>query len=1174
VSGTPSTEVSADLTGSGISDLVVLDKQNSTVSVLLGNGDGTFQAPHVYSGINYPRTVAIADVNGDGHPDIVIGANNGSIDVLLGNGNGTFKSAITTTIDPNGGKIIVAVADLTGDGDQDIIAADKNNGILGVLLNNGSGVFAPPRLYSVGTYPSSIAVGNLGNGHEDILVANEYSGTVSVMLGNGDGSFKDGPTLAVGDDPESIALGDLNGDGKPDLIVGDAGAYYQRGDTASVSVFLGNGDGTFKPPMKTVLQGDRLGQVAVGQLTGDGRNDVVVTTGYEDEPTDLVDVLLGNGDGTLQAPATFVVLNSPSTVSITDVNDDGKPDIVVPAEQHKGLSILINTASPLIFTPPKLVPTGNGPDTVVTADLNGDGIPDVVVGNQVDNTVQVFLGNGNGTFKAPETYSVATDPQQVLVANLGNGSLDIVEISQSSGDVTVLKGNGSGHFTALPAFPTTEIGFGPNPMTLANLSGNGDMDLVVADDSSGMIDVYQGNGDGTFNESPADYSMPMGAYAPSAFAVTSGVFTGTLPDIAVTDVSNNQVDVFLNNGSGGLDSVPGTYPVGTYPTSLAVADVNGDSKQDLVVADKYGSEVSVLLGNGDGTFAPQQTFATGKYPSQVIAADVNGDGKMDIITANAGNSDSPGHSVDILLGNGNGTFALPQVLLTGNYPRSVAATDLNGDGKTDLIIAAQSDNDLNIFLGGKPTIASGSSGAVTVQGSGGNDMTTVGYAGGKVIVNIDGQSQSFTKTALGAFAIMLGGGNSTLSISAGVPAVSIQGGSGNSSIIAGSADATIHSGSGNDFIVSSGKASSIKANSGNEDIVADARIETIHGGTGIDTIDPLKGGDSLKGGTGTSFFLDAGAKHPDTIVGGTGFSFAQYNPADTMSNIFQIIDPPPPSSGTAVAAAKPAASAGPADASGVTAQVVDGELKIVGTSGSDTISLTTDGANIDIAADGGSLTPVPLSGLTDIRVNGRGGADSIILAGDITLPATLDGNGGADTLVGGGGDNVLVGGPGGDSLVGGAGTNLLVPDQNTSFLSGPAGNDTLDGGTGFSIADFSYRTDALTLSNNGVADSGDTGQGEASKIMTNVSAIWGGSGGNTITGATGGEFLSGGDGANSVHGGGVNDLLVGGGGNDTVIVAAEPVSLYLINGKANEYGGVNNPSEDILQLDSLDTVIS
>jgi hypothetical protein len=1173
VAGDPSTEVSAALTGNGISDLVVLNKQNSTVSILLGNGDGTFQAAHTYTGINYPRTVAVADVNGDGHPDIVIGGENGDVDVMLGNGDGTFKAPIKTNIDPNGGNIIVATADLTGDGDQDIIAADRSDGLLGIVLNNGNGVFAPPRLYSVGNHPSSIAVGNLGNGHADILVANEYAATVSVLLGNGDGTFRDAPTLSVGDNPESIALADLNGDGKLDLIVGDDGAYYQKGDTASLNVFLGNGDGTFKPPTKTVLQGDRLGEVAVGDLTGDGKQDVAVTTGYQQAPTDFVDVLVGNGDGTLQPPATFVVLNSPGTISLADVNDDGKLDIVVPDEQHARLSVLLNTASPLVFTAPKLIHTGNGPVSVVTADLNGDGIPDLVEANQVDNTVQVFLGNGNGTFKTPETYSVDSVPEQVLVANLGNGHLDIVEISQSSGDVTVLVGDGSGHFTQLQAFATTTIASGPNPMALADLSGNGKMDLVVADPSSGMITVYTGNGDGTFDTSGSDYTLPMGTYSPSAFAVTAGVFTGTLPDIAVTDPDNNQVDVFLNNGSGGLDSVPGTYPVGLYPTSIAVADFNGDSKQDLVVADKYGSEVSVLLGNGDGTFAPQQTLPTGKYPTQVIAADVNGDGKMDIITANTGNSDSLGHSVDILTGNGDGTFAAPQVLLTGNYPRSVAAADFNGDGTLDLVVAARADNNLDLFLGGKPTITSGSGGAVTVTGSGGNDMTTVGYAGGKVIINIDGQSQTFTKTSLGTFAIMLGDGNDTLSVGAGVPAVSILGGSGNSSIIAGSASATIRSGTGNDFIVSSGRASSIKANGGNDDLVADAKVETIKGGHGIDTIDPLKGGDSLRGGGGTSFFLDSGAKHPDTINGGSGLSFAQYNPADAMSNIFQLIDPPAPLGSDAIESGGAAASVAPADAGTVTSSVSDGELKIVGSTGNDTISLTTDGTNIDISADGSTLTPVPLAGLSDILVNGRGGNNSISVASGITLPATLHGHHGADTLMGGGGDNVLIGGGGDDSLVGGADTNLLIPGLQNTFSSTPSGNATLNGGTGFSIADFSYRTDKLTLSNNGQATSGDVNQGEGIDIMPNVSAIWGGTAGDTIVGTVPGVFLSGGDGANSVHGGGANDLLVGGGGNDTVIVAAEPVSLYLINGSPNEYGGVNNPSEDILQLDSLDSVI-
>ncbi|MGA2231367.1 MAG: putative Ig domain-containing protein, partial [Tepidisphaeraceae bacterium] len=518
--------------------------------------------------------------------------------------------------------------------------------------------------------------------------------------------------------------------------------------------------------------------------------------------------------------------------------------------------------------------------------------------------------------------------------------------------------------------------------------------------------------------------------------------------------------------------------------------------------------------------------------------------------------------------NGNGTATLsgtPTNPVVASFPVTITASNGVGSAITQSFT-------LSIQL---PVITRTGT-TVTAVGTGANDTDLVSVSNGKVVITLDGMTRSFAMTSVGSVTLDLGDGNDTLSVSAGVPSVSIQGGSGNSSIMAGSADSTIHSGSGNDSIISSGKGSSLKANGGKDDLVADAKVETIHGGSGIDTIDPLKGGDSLKGGAGTNFFLDAGAKNPDTINGGTGFSFAQYNPTDVMSNIFEIIDPPDPVSASPAAITGNTLVGGPLDSSdSVAAAVVDGELQVTGTSGRDVISVTLNSAGTKLKVVGNDVNVglFSLAGLVAIHINGAAGADSISVGSTVTLPATLLGNGGADTLVGGGGDNVLIGGGGGDSLVGGAGTNLLVPDGNTSFLSGPAGNDTLDGGTGFSIADFSRRTDPLTLSNNGVADSGDTSQHEADEIMANISAIWGGAGGNTITGATGGEFLSGGAGANSVHGGGANDLLVGGGGNDTVIVAAEPVSLYLINGFSNKYGGVNNPSEDILQLDSLDTQI-
>jgi glucose/arabinose dehydrogenase len=213
-----------------------------------------------------------------------------------------------------------------------------------------------------------------------------------------------------------------------------------------------------------------------------------------------------------------------------------------------------------------------------------------------------------------------------------------------------------------------------------------------------------------------------------------------------------------------------------------------------------------------------------------------------------------------------------------------------------------------------------------------------------------------------------------------------------------------------------------------------------------------------------------------------------------------------------------------------------------------------------------------MTGLLGLQINGRAGNDSISVNSSITLPATLKGGLGDDTLTGGGGDNVLIGGIGNDSLVGGSnggsGENLLVPDQLSTFSSSPTGNDTLDGGAGYSIADFSHSTDALTLSNDGAANSGDLAAGEKSEIMSNVAAIWGGTANDTITGTQPNEFLSGGGGADSILGGGVNDLLIGGKGADTVLPAAEPVTLFLRDNATDLYDNVNTPSEDTLVLDT------
>jgi hypothetical protein len=335
----------ADLNGDGHLDLVVANVgmtgfgQEGVVSVLLGNGDGTFQAPVGYdSGGIGAQFVVIADVNGDGYPDLVV-ANScessadcnylgdtglGGVGVLLGNGDGTFQAPVRYS-SGGGNAYAVAVADLNGDGYPDLVVANwcesssvcsLGTGLEGgvsVLLGNGDGTFQAPVSYDSGGFnAASVAVADLnGDGHPDVVVANAGSGWVSVLLGNGDGTLQAAVDYSSGAAlPWAVAIADFNSDGKPDLAVGGGRA---------VSVLLGNGDGTFQAPVSYDTGGVSY-SVAIGDLNGDAKLDVVAVGSG-------AGVLVGNGDGTFQP----YHLRQPGgdSVAIGDANGDGKLDLVV-----------------------------------------------------------------------------------------------------------------------------------------------------------------------------------------------------------------------------------------------------------------------------------------------------------------------------------------------------------------------------------------------------------------------------------------------------------------------------------------------------------------------------------------------------------------------------------------------------------------------------------------------------------------------------------------------------------------------------------------------------------------------------------------------------------------------------------------------------------------------------
>ena len=335
----PRSVATADFNGDGRADLAVVNFDMNKVSVLLGNGDGTFQAAVNYAtnqnAIPGPSSVIAADFNGDGRPDLAVvhGANAiSSVAILLGNGNGTFQTAVNYSVALNPHSI--AVADFNNDGVADIVTDNFQNDSVSVLLGNGNGTLRTPVSYKTGSMPIAVAVGDFnGDGKADIAAANMGGNSISVLLGNGDGTFQAAVNYATGKGPASIAVGDFNGDGRTDVVVTAPG-------DSNVNVLLGKGDGTFQPAV-SYSAAKTLQSVTTGDFNGDGITDLAAT----DSGANSANVLLGNGDGTFQAPVNYAAGNQPIFVAVGDFNGDGRADLAVANYIGANLSVLLGTPS-------------------------------------------------------------------------------------------------------------------------------------------------------------------------------------------------------------------------------------------------------------------------------------------------------------------------------------------------------------------------------------------------------------------------------------------------------------------------------------------------------------------------------------------------------------------------------------------------------------------------------------------------------------------------------------------------------------------------------------------------------------------------------------------------------------------------------------------------------------
>lgn len=539
------------------------------------------------------------------------------------------------------------IGDFNQDGKLDII-----NSAGTVLLGKGDGTFITGTTLS--NAPSFVADFN-GDDKADVL-AFTSSNHLLVYLGNGDGTFQPAQDTYAAVPLAGMAVADLvTGVNEADVLVPNP--------MGGVLVYLGKGDGTFAAPVN--YPSPVLGQLFIGDFNGDGKPDVLGTS------YGLVSVLLGNGDGTLQAAKTTTSSALGFVQAVGDLNGDQKPDLVVSGNyNYTQMATMLGNGDGTFQSP------GDGfyPISISStlADINGDGKLDLLV--QSFPFLQVYLGNGDGSFTVGQSYSYnsvdLTNSNNILVGDFnGDGKPDITAAQ------SILFGNGDGSFQASPAvLPPSDFVQFVQAAVSGDFNGDGRSDLAVVD-ASGNVDIYLASAAGT----PYLAHIIPAALWPVGFWQT-GDFNGDgiLDLIAIyfaADGAELQA-VLLGNGDGSFGAPVSSGACQFQGLSGALADLNGDHKADLAFPN--GDSMGICLGNGDGTFTPTVNYFYGANAGSVVVADFNNDGKLDAaVGGNAG--------VAVFLGNGDGTFQSGQYLLTTPWNVGSAA-DFNRDGNTDLIL--------------------------------------------------------------------------------------------------------------------------------------------------------------------------------------------------------------------------------------------------------------------------------------------------------------------------------------------------------------------------------------------------------------------------------------------------------------------------------------------------------
>ncbi len=716
----------ADLDDDGDVDIVTVNYDHDSFTVLMNRGDGRAFNSANYSVSKDPIRIVLGDFDGDGTEDVATISETDTLDIYFNfQGSGVFVDHMTleTGVKPTD----ITAADLNNDGYDEVVALSRNEGARYRVWWNDAGTFTEYTDVLTENSPIRVLAGDIDqDGNMDLVVANRgqqgmflnekphYHSISKFLLSplspgekilDGELLIRDRVDYPLGMKPSGMEMTDLNDDGYPDIFTSGYGSSIEV--KGNINVLLNDGTGSY-PGKTTGLQDGIIQEVAgsdiypvhkpdavtFGDLDGDGDLEVISTS----RSSDSVEVLVNQGNGSFKVNPQEFVGFGPVDVQCADFDNDGSMDLITTdgrpynnsAYGLGSVSIIFNYGY-AVFKWDEEFKVGSTPRGIDSSDVDNDGDLDIASANYFGSTMSVIVNDGTGNFGANRDYQIGLEPYAVCMADFDqDGWIDIASADEARFVIIPKFNRGDGTFTTDHPYHY-DIGGYPFALRTTDLNNDNYPDLITANHGQGTLTLL-------INQGPGAARDAMFGNDEEANKFVTISLDGRMPfDLAMGDVDGDGFDdlITANMGSDGepqssmsvllYDQATETYPtiddydVGKGPSTIVLDDYDGDGDLDTACVNSKSDSLSILFNDGTGKFFGRKDYGLGARPFFLATADIDGDNDVDLLATCAYSN-----TLTVLLNDGFGEFTKLHERTIGAYPYQITVGDFNHDGVPDI----------------------------------------------------------------------------------------------------------------------------------------------------------------------------------------------------------------------------------------------------------------------------------------------------------------------------------------------------------------------------------------------------------------------------------------------------------------------------------------------------------